>query len=151
MFRIGLPVLYAAAYFFPWNKYPNVHSMTDRAMTGDTGWSFVKPSVDCLMDKTFSVVGACAPEHGLLGYVMLAAFLVAAAAAAIAVIAVMPALRSLSSLLNISCGVCGLASVGLLASQVLSDEVYQFGLGAYGAAAAAVLLVIFGAVSGREE
>ena len=124
MTRIVLPLaIIAALLFTPMFSETTVGSVTGEAETFRTGNYFVGNTVECFLNKEFSVAGDCEPAGGARGLAIFAAIFVSAVAAALGVLGLLPFVGRITSFVTMLAGIVAIAAIGyFFLTMMATDE-----------------------------
>ncbi|MBB5519458.1 hypothetical protein [Amphiplicatus metriothermophilus] len=124
MIRILLPIAVIAALLFA-PIFGDEVSGSDigSGVVTLTGHDYVGNTIDCWLNRNFSLDGDCKPEGGLKGKAIFAAIFVSAVAAVLGVIGLLPVIGRLTSFITMLAGIVVIAAIGFYAlTQMGSDE-----------------------------
>lgn len=147
MIRIFLPLAVIATLFFAPIYSEKVTGSESGSRTDTlTGQYYVGPTVDCWIEKNFSLAGDCEPKGDLKGKFMFGAIVVSAIAAALAIIGLIPIFGRLTSAVTMFAGAVVVAAIGfyLLAQMQTEGGMHAVQWGTYLAGGGGLLTLISG-------
>ncbi|MFQ5564174.1 MAG: hypothetical protein ACE5FO_11450 [Parvularculaceae bacterium] len=151
MIRILLPLAVIAALLFA----PIFEDKVRGSEIGDTvtltGYHYVGDTLNCWLDRNFSISGDCAPEAGNKGLAIFAAVFVSAVAAVLGVLGLLPVIGRLTSFITMLAGVVVIAAVGYFALITMGSDEGLAGVqwGSYLAGGGGLLTLISGLAGSR--
>ncbi len=123
MIRIILPIAVIAALLFT----PMFSEVTSGSVTGDTvttrsGNYFVENTIQCFLDRNFSIADECEPKGGLQGKFIFGAVFVSAVAAILGVLGLIPVIGRLTSAITMLAGVIVIAAIGFFILNMMGSK-----------------------------
>ncbi|MEE2692493.1 MAG: hypothetical protein VX640_13225 [Pseudomonadota bacterium] len=123
MIRVILPVAVIAALLLA----PMFSEVTSGTVTGDTvtvrsGNYFVANTIDCFLDRNFSISGDCEPKGGLQGKFIFGAVFVSAVAAVLGILGLIPVIGRVTSFITTLAGVVVIAAIGFFLLNMMGSK-----------------------------
>jgi len=148
-----LPIALIAFFFAPWFTETLESKVANETVEVQlSAYDLLKPTIDCAMAGTYSVVGECAPKSGFKGYILLAVVVLGAAAILTHLVGFMGPIRKFGSSIALLAGLAGLGGAGWIGFDTFQDLGQEaINWGTYGTGGAALLTAIASFLGMRRE
>lgn len=155
MFRIIIPLALLAVYWIGPLAVESVESqLTSSGQLEFKAKSYIQPTLDCLLNGDYSLGEQCRhADSPMMGLAFSAAAALAAVAAVFGVLGMLSFLSGIAGFFAILAGAAGLAATGWFSVDVMMSkaDAVQLAWGAWASGGLALLLMLLGLVSMREE
>ena len=154
MFRIIIPLILLGIYWFGPLATESVDGQYGASELQITAKNFIQPTLDCVMAGDYSFAEDCRHEGAeMMGLVFSAAAVGAALAALFGVLGMLSFLSGIAGFFAVIGGAVALAATGWFTVDAFMNksEAIQIAWGAWASGGVALLMMLLGLVSMREE